>query len=265
MWWTLTGNYGNILPINWPSSQACKLHLSSLHLHLNYSNNNSPKNSHFCDNLDDNSLDEEDLAKELDLHSLILSSLHHEPFFTAEQVLEEIDEIMQESPSDSFGLITENNDDDYSNERSSMHDIRSLMYREKLENLTSSQLNELYLDLERLVQRDSEVLIQELALRDELEYDKELKNQFISLLLGIQNKRRQHHMERKKGKIVNELKYLTTVIPYNPHDGPPDTVTLQILIKSKLIKGNQIASQQFIFSIDLLDGKRAYLEVRLKN
>lgn len=32
-------------------------------------------------------------------------------------------------------------------------------------------------------------LIQELALRDELEFEKELKNQFISLLIGIQNKR----------------------------------------------------------------------------
>lgn len=228
MWWTLTGNYGNILPINWSQSRACKLHLSGLHLH---SEKNSQSKSHFCDNFDDDSLDEEDLAKDLDLHSLILSSLQQEPIFTAEQVLEEIDEIMQGSSSDSSGLTSENGDE-FASERSNMSGIRSLMYREKLEGLTSSQLNELYLDLERLVQTNSEVLIQELALRDELEFDKELKNQFISLLLGIQNKRRQHHMERKKGKVVSEPKYLTTVIPYNPHDGPPDSATLQILIKS---------------------------------
>lgn len=228
MWWTLTGNYGNILPIDWSQSRACKLHLSNLHLN---DSKVSKNNGIFFNNINDDSLDEEDLAKDLDLHSLILSSLHQEPIFTAEQVLEEIDEIMQGSPSNSSGLLSEN-DDEYATGRSNLNDIRSLMYREKLESLSSSQLNELYLDLERLAQTNSEVLIHELALRDELEFDKELKNQFISLLLGIQNKRRQHHMERKKGKVINEPKYLTTVIPYNPHDGPPDSATIQILIKS---------------------------------
>ncbi len=51
----------------------------------------------------------------------------------------------------------------------------------------------------------SESLIAELALRDELEYEKELKNQFISLLLSIQNKKRHlgvsasHHRQTQKG------------------------------------------------------------------
>jgi hypothetical protein len=43
-------------------------------------------------------------------------------------------------------------------------------------------------------------LIRELALRDELEYDKELKNQFISLLLTIQKKRRDNNVDKKKKK-----------------------------------------------------------------
>lgn len=38
---------------------------------------------------------DDDVAKDLDLHSLIISSLQQEPMFTAEQVLEEIEEIMQ--------------------------------------------------------------------------------------------------------------------------------------------------------------------------
>jgi hypothetical protein len=38
------------------------------------------------------------------------------------------------------------------------------------------------------------------ALRDELEYEKELKNTFISLLLAVQNRRRQFHVEKKKFK-----------------------------------------------------------------
>ena len=49
-----------------------------------------------------------------------------------------------------------------------------------------------------LIREFSETLIAELALRDELEYEKELKNTFISLLLAVQNKRRQYHVERKR-------------------------------------------------------------------
>ena len=54
-----------------------------------------------------------------------------------------------------------------------------------------SQLNEFLSELEWSVQHNSETLISELALRDELEFEKELKNTFISLLLNVQNKRRQ--------------------------------------------------------------------------
>lgn len=64
--------------------------------------------------------------------------------------------------------------------------------------LSLSQLNELYLELEVLIREFSETLIAELALRDELEYEKELKNTFISLLLAVQNKRRQYHVEKKR-------------------------------------------------------------------
>lgn len=66
--------------------------------------------------------------------------------------------------------------------------------------LSNSQLNEIYLELERMIQENSEVLIQELALRDELEYEKELKNTFISYLLTIQNKKRQHSTEKRRGR-----------------------------------------------------------------
>lgn len=54
------------------------------------------------------------------------------------------------------------------------------------------------MELEVLIREFSETLIAELALRDELEYEKELKNTFISLLLAVQNKRRQYHVEKKR-------------------------------------------------------------------
>lgn len=57
------------------------------------------------------------------------------------------------------------------------------------------------MELELLIRDYSETLISELALRDELEYEKELKNSFISLLLAVQNRRRQHHVEKKKARL----------------------------------------------------------------
>lgn len=119
--------------------------------------------------------------------------------------------------------------------------------------------------MEVLIREFSETLISELALRDELEYEKELKNTFISLLLAVQNKRRQYHVEKKKGKMQSSMtssmtsstqsingqngtngtrpnglgvnstdpKYLTTVIPYHLDAGPPDNQALQVLIKSE--------------------------------
>lgn len=56
------------------------------------------------------------------------------------------------------------------------------------------------MEMEVLIRELSETLITELALRDELEYEKEMKNSFISLLLAVQNKRRQYHVEKKRNK-----------------------------------------------------------------
>lgn len=64
--------------------------------------------------------------------------------------------------------------------------------------MSLTQLNELYMEMEVLIRELSETLINELARRDELEYEKEMKNSFISLLLGVQNKRRQFHVEKKR-------------------------------------------------------------------
>lgn len=228
-WWTITGNFGNILPIDWSKSYARKLQLPALNL-------NERAKSERLD--DPEGSDEEDLAKDLDLHALILSSLQQEPIFTAEQVLEEIDEIMQENvPAEevpSSDSSPEKADDDAITKSA----ISSLVYGERLKTLSAPELTEVLVELERLIREHSETLIQELALRDELEFEKELKNSFISLLLSVQNKRRHFHIDRRKGRPASvtshngpEPKYLTTVIPYNVDKGPPSNASLQILIK----------------------------------
>jgi hypothetical protein len=68
----------------------------------------------------------------------------------------------------------------------------------ELNELSLNELNELLMELEAQIKDYSEVLIAELALRDELEFEKELKNSFISHLLAVQTKRRQHNLDRKK-------------------------------------------------------------------
>ena len=79
-----------------------------------------------------------------------------------------------------------------------------------LESMSVSALCELYEELDCTVKEHSEVLINKLALRDELEYDKELKNQFISLFLSLQRKKRDYLSDKKKqattsaeGKLVS--------------------------------------------------------------
>lgn len=251
MWWTLTGNFGNILPIDWTKTHARKLQLPTLNLNTSNLNAEAMRLTANGDGLADPNVDEEELAKDLDLHALIISSMQQqEPIFTAEQVLEEIDEMMKvEQESNSRSTACNGNGSEICSPMSTSSDIddrksplttaeakscgiSSLLYEQKLRGLNTAQLNELFVEMESMIQDHSEVLIQELAHRDELEFEKELKNSFISLLLSIQNKRRQHNMEKKRGKGA-DCKYLTTVIPYNPEDGPPNVGTIQILIKSK--------------------------------
>ncbi|KRT82809.1 hypothetical protein AMK59_3406 [Oryctes borbonicus] len=177
------------------------------------------------------------------MHALILGGLHQdaEPLKTAEEVIQEIDDMMQEessslerSPGSRASLIDTNETLEKAKEV-----LSSPLYEDKLRDLSLSQLNELFMELEVLIREFSETLISELALRDELEYEKELKNTFISLLLAVQNKRRQYHVEKKRSSKSNGVrppngldpKYLTTVIPYHLDSGPPDNQTLQVLIK----------------------------------
>ncbi|XP_039293549.1 fasciculation and elongation protein zeta-2 [Nilaparvata lugens] len=231
MWWTITGNFGNILPIDWSKSYARKLHMPALNL-----NENKDKLM-----VDDGELSSEDeaVASDLDMHSLILSGLSHdtEPVKTAEEVIREIDDMMEETTSTECTPDSECLDSMDPLARKAKEVVHSPLYQDKLKTLSVCQLNDLYLELELLIRDFSETLISELALRDELEYEKELKNSFISLLLAVQNRRRQHHVEKKRGgraggaKPPIESKYLTTVIPYHLDSGPLDNQALQVLIK----------------------------------
>ncbi|EDW82319.1 uncharacterized protein Dwil_GK25735 [Drosophila willistoni] len=258
MWWTITGNFGNILPIDWSKSYTRQMHMPTLNLgqsltkqqqqQRNQQQQQQQQQQHYqqqhqqqqqhnaqtpSDEFNDLTSEDEAVANDLDMHALILNGLNNtdmddQPIKTVEEVIKEIDDIMDEVESP----LDEPETCDSEVIEKAREVLGTPLYAEKLQYLTTTQLNELYMEMEVLIQELSETLINELALRDELEFEKELKNSFISLLLAVQNKRRQYHVEKKRGKFQGpEPKYLTTVIPYHLENGTPNNQSLQILIK----------------------------------
>ncbi|CAF1577195.1 unnamed protein product [Rotaria sp. Silwood1] len=185
-------------------------------------NNINEKN--FFDNefisIDDlNEDEEEELREKLDMHSVIVSSnnFHHEPFLTAEQVISEIDFMLQDMTPDS-GYCDHDVDVDDDDEHLHVSCIKNNEFY--LKNQSINSLNELYDELNILIKNLSNILIQELDNRDEFEYEKETKNTFISLVLSIQNKRRQYEndkIEKHRGNNnhIEPGTYLTTIIPFD--------------------------------------------------
>ena len=69
VWWTITGNFGNMMPIDWSKSTARAKHLPTLNL---AKNNDRVRLS---SELEEGAKDEdEDVKADLDMHSLILNS-----------------------------------------------------------------------------------------------------------------------------------------------------------------------------------------------
>ena len=105
-----------------------------------------------------------------------------------------------------------------------------------MKGLSNTALNELLNDYELTIKELSEILVQELALRDELEYDKELKNQFISLLLMIQKRRRESNVDKKKRRSKN---HVNNVMPTNNNNNNPSAEAEANSIVSTICLGKQ--------------------------
>ncbi|KAK6757351.1 hypothetical protein RB195_015276 [Necator americanus] len=249
-WWTLTCNFGNIQPLDFDKSAIRRRMMPALDL----------KERKLSDDGGVSLSDEEDLRARMDMHQLVAhgSIGGDSPPQTADQVIEEIDEMLQ-SCDFTGSMMTdrtmESVDSMYSSMRSplpsghssdadmKLRQAQALAANpERLNNDVLADLNELSYsklvtlnaEMEQLIQVYNESLVDELAHRDELEYEKEMKNTFISLLLSIQNKRRQFANERKrKGTRIDPSQlpqYMTASIPYNDHQHM-DNATLSSLIK----------------------------------
>ena len=78
-----------------------------------------------------------------------------------------------------------------------------------LSELSNGELFDLKQEMAAYVKEYSDVLIEELTLREELEREKEVKNKFISTLLAVQSKIRDFQSGQgrgKKGSSVNSTK-----------------------------------------------------------
>lgn len=265
VWKKVVGNFGTLLPIDWQLSRSKELQETGLKLSENKAARNceesdevptkvSQENVSSIDekypNLDVDD-DDEEVQQAFDMHSLILSTnVQQEPLFTAEQVISEIEEMMMEEALDPVEDAHENPESfalppisKKQNKNDEVH-YETLPLKKPLigdlNEMTVLELCELYDELECIVREYSECLIQELARRDELEYDKELKNQFISLFLSLQRKKRAYLSQEKKNKSRSKSHppidhaskvYLTTTIPYDHSSGHPSSELLTTYVK----------------------------------
>ncbi|KAF3823706.1 hypothetical protein GH733_007174 [Mirounga leonina] len=69
---------------------------------------------------------------------------------------------------------------------------------EGLRHMSGSELTELLDQVEGAIRDFSEELVQQLAHRDELEFEKEVKNSFITVLIEVQNKQKEQRELMKK-------------------------------------------------------------------
>ncbi|XP_026075703.1 fasciculation and elongation protein zeta-1-like isoform X1 [Carassius auratus] len=144
------------------------------------------------------------------------SCLSEEPLITADQVIEEIVEMMENSPD--LGETEEEEEDDIGvsssiSSPSLLEEIRMLSQAsnnncsyEGLRLMPSSALLDILCRMEASIREYSEELVAQLAWRDELEFEKEVKNTFITALMEVQNRQREQRelsKRRRKDKTMS--------------------------------------------------------------
>ncbi|KAH7725099.1 UNC-76 protein [Aphelenchoides avenae] len=245
VWWTLTGNYGNILPLDFNKTQIRHNQIEALNLQ-------SPREEQSDAGYDPH--EEDELRQSMDLHTMISDDVHingDHPPVSADQVIEEIDEILQTSDlirSMTTDRTVESVDSMYSSMRSPFTASSSVGggdYRsktngyhvpiEELNSLSQSKLMALSTEMENLIQAYNADLVTALAQRDEMEYEKEVKNKFITLLLDIQDQRRKFTGDKKRrsfrAKESKMPQYMSATIPFDDAGPPLEVKGLESLIK----------------------------------
>lgn len=137
------------------------------------------------------------------------SGINEEPLLTADQVIEEIEEMMQNSPDpeEEEEVLEEEDGGDISSQADSvlLQEMQALTQTfnnnwsyEGLRHMSGPELTELLDQVEGAIRDLSEELVHQLARRDELEFEKEVKNSFITVLIEVQNKQKEQRELMKK-------------------------------------------------------------------
>ncbi|XP_061659329.1 fasciculation and elongation protein zeta-1 [Syngnathoides biaculeatus] len=161
----------------------------------------------FNGNLSDKEIHEKE-EEEMNEKNENANCLNEEPLITADQVIEEIAEMMENSPDPGE---TEEEDEEESSHCSSrthpslLEEIRQLSQAsnnnssyEGLSLMPSSALVELLHHVEAAIREYSEELVSQLARREELEFEKEVKNTFITALIEVQNRQKEQRDSSKR-------------------------------------------------------------------
>ncbi|XP_064326903.1 fasciculation and elongation protein zeta-1 isoform X2 [Phalacrocorax carbo] len=195
------------------------------------------------------------------------SGINEEPLLTAEQVIEELEELMQSSPdpeADPEGDEDEEEEEEEETEADAegkgggggmepilLHELRAFSpafnnncSHEGLGRLSARELAAAAGRAEAASRALSAELVAQLARRDELAFEKEVKTAFIGALLAVQGEQREQREAARRRRRDRGLslqgghpergnhmprKYLNTVIPYEKKGSPPSVEDLQML------------------------------------
>ncbi|KAL2094363.1 hypothetical protein ACEWY4_009082 [Coilia grayii] len=149
--------------------------------------------------------------------------LSDEPLVTADQVIEEIVEMMENSPDPGETEEEEEEESAASTPKPSpslLEEIRVLSKAsnnncsyEGLSLMPSDALLELLCRVEAAIREYSEELVAQLARREELEFEKEVKNTFITALMEVQNRQKEQRDVSKRKRRDKGLSLQTNAQP----------------------------------------------------
>nr|CAD2145497.1 unnamed protein product [Meloidogyne enterolobii] len=264
-WWTLTGNYGSLPPIDFHQSVIRRNQMAALDLKVPKQRNHEgttptgPDSFSDTDSGEDDDSDGKNDTQRLDFHAAAASiGTDALPPVNADRVIEEIDDIIQAGDLMTRSLINtprtlESFDSMYSSMRSPNNCIDaeqlfsvkqqpknselSPISAEEMTRYSQSKLITIVSEIEQIIQLYNEELVNELARRDELDYAKEVRNQFITLLIDVQEKRRKAGSIKSKNKrklnlLHRKIMFLCSVkIPYDNSQEVPDVRVLESLNK----------------------------------
>ncbi|KAF6034671.1 hypothetical protein EB796_007014 [Bugula neritina] len=106
------------------------------------------------------------------------------------------------------------------------------MYLSEVQQLSIRQLNDMVEELNTEINVRSALLVQEYSHRDDIRYERELKNTFISLCDKVMKK--QKAKKKRKGKLTETATSITGttyVIPYQLCQMPPSIDLLLVYIR----------------------------------